>query len=301
MKSRIACVSFGMGSEFPLKNVVFIFVVILLVSSVVWVVSGISYYAMMPDNVALLVVPYTLGLRHALDADHIAAIDNVTRRLVLSGKRPVTVGLYFALGHSTVVLFATMLIATLSEQYDRPGPVTVPSPADIPRPRGLGQRTRTAVSDRGLGKRIRTEDSDRGLGRQTRRADTDREIGQRTRTEDSDRSEAVREARGQTGRTHRSGARRARALALLSGSSPEHPRSLGRRLALPAAARRRRAMAVPPWALAASIQRQAQAAREVVCGLFPREKRFPIWSKYFKFHEQLRKGSGCSASELAHP
>ena len=118
MKSRIACVSFGMGSEFPLKNVVFIFVVLLLVSSVVWVVSGISYYAMMPDNVALLVVAYTLGLRHALDADHIAAIDNVTRRLVLSGKRPVTVGLYFALGHSTVVLFATMLIATLSEQYD---------------------------------------------------------------------------------------------------------------------------------------------------------------------------------------
>ena len=212
MKSRIACVSFGMGSEFPLKNVVFIFVVILLVSSVVWVVSGISYYAMMPDNVALLVVAYTLGLRHALDADHLAAIDNVTRRLVLSGKRPVTVGLYFALGHLTVVLFATMLIATLSEQYDRPGPVTVPSPADIPRPRGLGQRTRKADSDRGLGKRTRTEDSDsglgqrtrkadsdRGLGQRTRTADSDRGLGQRTRTEDSDRSEAVLEARDRLG------------------------------------------------------------------------------------------------------
>ena len=47
---------------------------------------------------------YTLGLRHAFDADHIAAIDNTTRKLMGEGRRPLSVGFFFALGHSTVVL-----------------------------------------------------------------------------------------------------------------------------------------------------------------------------------------------------
>jgi nickel/cobalt transporter (NiCoT) family protein len=47
---------------------------------------------------------YGLGLRHAVDADHIAAIDNVTRKLMQDGRRPVLVGLFFSLGHSTVVI-----------------------------------------------------------------------------------------------------------------------------------------------------------------------------------------------------
>lgn len=54
---------------------------------------------------------YGFGLRHAVDADHIAAIDNVTRKLMQDGRRPVTVGLYFALGHSSVVVFAALLVA----------------------------------------------------------------------------------------------------------------------------------------------------------------------------------------------
>jgi nickel/cobalt transporter (NiCoT) family protein len=54
---------------------------------------------------------YGFGLRHAVDADHIAAIDNVTRKLMQEGKRPVAAGFYFSLGHSTVVLLATVLIA----------------------------------------------------------------------------------------------------------------------------------------------------------------------------------------------
>ena len=49
---------------------------------------------------------YGFGLRHAVDADHIAAIDNVTRKLMQDGKRPLSVGLFFALGHSTVVALA---------------------------------------------------------------------------------------------------------------------------------------------------------------------------------------------------
>ena len=54
---------------------------------------------------------YSFGLRHAFDADHIAAIDNVTRKLMQDGRRPLSVGLYFSLGHSTVVVLLSLLIA----------------------------------------------------------------------------------------------------------------------------------------------------------------------------------------------
>jgi high-affinity nickel-transport protein len=54
---------------------------------------------------------YSFGLRHAVDADHIAAIDNVTRKLMQQGKRPVAVGLMFSLGHSTIVILGSIAIA----------------------------------------------------------------------------------------------------------------------------------------------------------------------------------------------
>src|SRR5438552_3965545 len=54
---------------------------------------------------------YTFGLRHAVDADHIAAIDNTTRKLMQDGQRPVAVGLFFSLGHSTIVVGLSVLIA----------------------------------------------------------------------------------------------------------------------------------------------------------------------------------------------
>jgi high-affinity nickel-transport protein len=54
---------------------------------------------------------YSFGLRHAVDADHIAAIDNVTRKLMQEGKRPVAVGLMFSLGHSTIVVVGSIAIA----------------------------------------------------------------------------------------------------------------------------------------------------------------------------------------------
>jgi len=54
---------------------------------------------------------YTFGLRHAVDPDHIAAIDNVTRKLMQDGRRPIAVGFFFALGHSTVVILASAVIA----------------------------------------------------------------------------------------------------------------------------------------------------------------------------------------------
>src|SRR5438309_730637 len=56
---------------------------------------------------------YTFGLRHAFDADHIAAIDNTTRKLLQQGRRPVGVGFFFSLGHSTIVfaLSATLAVS----------------------------------------------------------------------------------------------------------------------------------------------------------------------------------------------
>ncbi|WP_043268824.1 HoxN/HupN/NixA family nickel/cobalt transporter [Streptomyces sp. CT34] len=55
-------------------------------------------------GLGLGVTAYTLGMRHAFDADHIAAIDNTTRKLMADGKRPISVGFWFALGHSSIVL-----------------------------------------------------------------------------------------------------------------------------------------------------------------------------------------------------
>src|SRR6516225_7655929 len=56
------------------------------------------------------ILAYTLGMRHAFDADHIAAIDNTTRKLVAEGKRPLSVGFFFSLGHSTVVFVLAILL-----------------------------------------------------------------------------------------------------------------------------------------------------------------------------------------------
>ena len=78
------------------------------------VAAGVWAFALFSgDSVKLgtALLAYSLGLRHAVDADHIAAIDNVTRKLIQDGKRPITVGFFFALGHSTVVLIAAGFIA----------------------------------------------------------------------------------------------------------------------------------------------------------------------------------------------
>src|SRR5499427_8182696 len=56
------------------------------------------------------VLAYTLGMRHAFDADHIAAIDNTTRKLVGEGKRPLSTGFFFSLGHSSVVFVLSVLL-----------------------------------------------------------------------------------------------------------------------------------------------------------------------------------------------
>jgi high-affinity nickel-transport protein len=62
-------------------------------------------------GLGLGITAYTLGLRHAFDADHIAAIDNTTRKLMADGKRPLGTGFFFSLGHSTIVFALALLLA----------------------------------------------------------------------------------------------------------------------------------------------------------------------------------------------
>src|ERR1700733_13469578 len=68
---------------------------------------------------------YTLGLRHAFDADHISAIDNTTRKLMADGKKPMSVGFFFSLGHSSIVFALSFLFAigirALNGQVERDG------------------------------------------------------------------------------------------------------------------------------------------------------------------------------------
>jgi nickel/cobalt transporter (NiCoT) family protein len=83
----------------------------------VWALVAFRDY---PTLVGTAFLAYAFGLRHAVDADHIAAIDNVTRKLMQEGKRPLSVGLFFSLGHSTVVVLASAAVAlTASALQDR--------------------------------------------------------------------------------------------------------------------------------------------------------------------------------------
>jgi high-affinity nickel-transport protein len=78
-----------------------------------WVWAGVAFRDQ-PALIGVAFVIYGLGLRHAVDADHIAAIDNVTRKLIQDKQRPVTVGFFFALGHSSLVILATAAVVGLT-------------------------------------------------------------------------------------------------------------------------------------------------------------------------------------------
>jgi len=83
----------------------------------VWALVAFRDY---PVLVGTAFLAYAFGLRHAVDADHIAAIDNVTRKLMQDGKRPLSAGLFFSLGHSTVVVIASAVVAlTATALQDR--------------------------------------------------------------------------------------------------------------------------------------------------------------------------------------
>ncbi|HEY3754618.1 MAG TPA: HoxN/HupN/NixA family nickel/cobalt transporter [Opitutaceae bacterium] len=82
-----------------------------------WAFFAFRHY---PAMLGTALLAYMFGLRHAVDADHIAAIDNVTRKLMQQGQKPVGVGFYFSLGHSTIVFALTLLIAWASLELKGP-------------------------------------------------------------------------------------------------------------------------------------------------------------------------------------
>jgi nickel/cobalt transporter (NiCoT) family protein len=92
------------------SKVIGIYVVLVGANVLAWIWALVAFHDY-PVLIGTAFLAYTFGLRHAVDADHIAAIDNVTRKLMQDGKRPVSVGFFFALGHSTIVVLASAGVA----------------------------------------------------------------------------------------------------------------------------------------------------------------------------------------------
>jgi high-affinity nickel-transport protein len=97
---------FDDGMDRMRNKIVGIYVLLIAANIAAWVWAWLAFR----DSPLLLgttFLAYSFGLRHAFDADHIAAIDNVTRKLMQEGKRPVSVGFFFSLGHSAIVIVLT--------------------------------------------------------------------------------------------------------------------------------------------------------------------------------------------------
>jgi high-affinity nickel-transport protein len=92
------------------SRIIATYAIILTATAIIWIWAFYEFSGY-PVLFGSAFLAYTLGLRHAVDADHIAAIDNVTRKLMQEGKRPVDVGFFFSLGHSMVVILASALVA----------------------------------------------------------------------------------------------------------------------------------------------------------------------------------------------
>jgi nickel/cobalt transporter (NiCoT) family protein len=95
--------------------------VLALLNVLVWAWAWIGLRSS-PALFGTALLAYSFGLRHAMDADHIAAIDNVTRKLMNDGERPVTIGFFFALGHSMTVVVGSVAVAlatkALAHRFD---------------------------------------------------------------------------------------------------------------------------------------------------------------------------------------
>ena len=107
-----------LNSDAPLKpRIIILFSGLLIANLLVWLWALLTF-GDKPVLLGTCALAYVLGLRHAVDPDHIAAIDNVTRKLMQEGKKPLTVGLFFALGHSTLICVAVWLIAITARSFD---------------------------------------------------------------------------------------------------------------------------------------------------------------------------------------
>jgi high-affinity nickel-transport protein len=91
-------------------KIIALYVLLIGFNLAAWCWAFVAFHRF-PVLLGMAFLAYSFGLRHAVDADHIAAIDNVTRKLMQQGKRPVAVGLMFSLGHSTIVVVGSIAIA----------------------------------------------------------------------------------------------------------------------------------------------------------------------------------------------
>jgi nickel/cobalt transporter (NiCoT) family protein len=108
VEDATATPQFKTGSTVRRIAGVYAFLAALNVGAWLWALIAFHRY---PVLLGTAFLAYSFGLRHAVDADHIAAIDNVTRKLMQQGQRPAGVGLMFSLGHSTVVIVGSIAIA----------------------------------------------------------------------------------------------------------------------------------------------------------------------------------------------
>jgi high-affinity nickel-transport protein len=92
------------------RRVIGMYLFLALANILLWVLA-LTLFHHYPLLIGTALLAYSFGLRHAVDADHIAAIDNVTRKLMQQGQRPVSVGLAFSLGHSTIVFGLSAVVA----------------------------------------------------------------------------------------------------------------------------------------------------------------------------------------------
>ena len=92
------------------SRIILLFSFLVLLNIGVWLLA-FYFFCDFPKLLALCLLAYGFGLRHAVDADHIAAIDNVTRKFMQEKKSPVSVGFFFSLGHSSVVVIMSFFVA----------------------------------------------------------------------------------------------------------------------------------------------------------------------------------------------
>jgi len=109
MPANIAKVLTESGPELH-RRLIAVYAALITGNILIWLWALFVLHAQ-PVLLGTALLAYTFGLRHAVDADHIAAIDNVTRKLMQQGQRPVGVGFFFSLGHSLVVILMSIGVA----------------------------------------------------------------------------------------------------------------------------------------------------------------------------------------------
>ena len=98
------------------RHATLILAALVAVNVLVWIWAFVAFRDF-PLLLGTAFLAYSFGLRHAVDADHIAAIDNATRKLIQQGQPTASVGLFFSLGHSTIVILATLFIALTTHAF----------------------------------------------------------------------------------------------------------------------------------------------------------------------------------------